>query len=205
MRRLCCPAPTFHILGESIGTLNINAPGHFTAFPAMLPDTTETIRTIHEEKCSAIAGAPILFLDLLHHPKRKEYDLSSLLFGMVGAAPVNPQMMERLEREIPIKVMSQGMGMTENAGILTSSVYAGDDNQRRYGSVGKGMPGVEVKIADADGRILPIGEEGELCARTANVMQGMFIILYFSFYLKLMKVTMAMNRKHVRRSHPLVG
>ena len=181
MRRVCCPAPAFHIFGELIGTLNINAPGYFTAFPAMLPDTLETIRTIHEEKCTAITAPPIIFLDLLHHPKRKEYDLSSLLFGLIGAAPVNPEMMERLEREIPIKVMTQAFGQTENTGLLTSSVYAGDDRQRRYGSVGKAIPGVEIKISDAAGRILPIGEEGEVCARAFNIMKGTFIILYFCF------------------------
>ena len=181
MRRACCPAPAFHILGELIGTLNINTPGYFAAFPAMLPDILETIRTIHEEKCSVIAGSPIIFLDLLHHPKRKEYDLSSLLFGLIGAAPVNPQMMERLEREIPIKVMTQVFGQTENTGLLTSSVYAGDDRQRRYGSVGKAIPHVEIKIADAAGRILPIGEEGEVCARAFNIMKGMLNTFYFSF------------------------
>src|SRR5688572_30650914 len=108
MRRSCCPVPTFHIFGEVCGTLNINGPDYFSAFPAILPDTLETMRCVHEEKCSALVGAPIIFRDILSHPKRKEFDMSSLLFGIIGAAPVNPILIQQLEREIPIKHMAQG-------------------------------------------------------------------------------------------------
>ncbi len=172
MRRACCPAPAFHILGELGGTLNINGPEYFTAFPAILPDTLAAMRTIQEEKCSAITGPPIIFLDILHHPKRKEYDMTSLAYGVIGAAPVNPKLMEDLEREIPIKMMAQAFGQTETTGLLTEGVYAEYDKQRRYLSVGKGMPHTEIKISDADGRILPLGEEGEICARGYNIMKG---------------------------------
>jgi fatty-acyl-CoA synthase len=185
MSRGCCPIPTFHVFGEICGTMLINAPKYFTAFPAILPDTLATMRTIHEEKCTGLIGPPIIFRDLLHHPKRKEYDLSSLLIGIIGAAPVNPAFMEQLEREIPIKAMSQGFGQTENAASMALSTYAGDDKQRRLFSVGKATPSMEVKIADANGRILPIGEEGEICARGFNVMKGTFsslvlLEIYFS-------------------------
>ena len=177
MRRSCSPAPNFHILGELAGTLNINAPAYFTAFPAILPDTLETIRTIEEEKCTGLSGAPIIYVDILHHPKRKEYDMSSLVFGIIGAAPVSPKLMAQLEHEIPIKVMSQAFGQTENTGLLTVSVFAGDDKQRRYGSVGRAIPSAEIKVTDVDGRILPIGQEGEVCTRGFHIMKGIFYCL----------------------------
>lgn len=173
MSRVCCPVPTFHIFGEIAGTLNINGPGYFTTFPTILPDTLETMRTIQEEKCTALIGPPIIFLDLLNHPKRKEFDLSSLLFGIIGAAPVNPVLMERLEREIPIHMLSQAYGQTENTGAMVMSVYADNNNKKhRYESVGKAMPRIEVKIVNAHDQILPIGEEGEICARGFDVMKG---------------------------------
>jgi fatty-acyl-CoA synthase len=174
MSRVCCPIPTFHIFGEIAGTMNINAPKYFTAYPAILPDTVETMRTVQEEKCTALLGAPIIYRDILAHPRRKEFDMSSLLFGIVGAAPVNPELIEKLEREIPIKTMSQGYGQTENSASMAMSVFAEDDKQRRYLSVGKAMPRLEIKIADSNGRILPIGEEGEICARGFNVMKGYY-------------------------------
>jgi fatty-acyl-CoA synthase len=183
MSRVCCPVPTFHIFGEIAGTMNINVPKYFTAFPAILPDSTETMRTVQEEKCTALIGAPIIFRDLLSHPRRKEFDMSSLLFGILGAAPVNPDLIERLEREIPIKTISQGYGQTENSASMAMSVFAESDKQRRYTSVGKAMPRIEMKIADHNGRILPIGREGEICARGFNVMQGIFYLkrIFFIF------------------------
>ena len=142
------------------------------------------MRTIQEERCTGIMGPPIIFHDLLQHPKRKEYDMNSLLFGIIGAAPVNPILMERLEREIPIKCISQVYGQTESSGPVTVSVFAGDNRQRRYNSVGKIMPHVEVKIIDSNNRILPIGEEGEICARGYNIMQGNPLLnAIYSFYL----------------------
>jgi fatty-acyl-CoA synthase len=204
MRRSCCPVPTFHIFGEVVGTLNINAPGYFTAFPAILPDTLETMKTIQEEKCTSLIGAPIIFRDLLHHPKRKEYDLTSLLAGIIGAAPVNPAFMERLEREIPIKTLFQGFGQSENAASMAMSIFAGDDKKRRFTSVGKATPLMEMKIADINGRIMPIGEEGEICARGFNVMQGTsssFEILkpFFSIHYKSIQDIMVMKRKHAKQ------
>ncbi|CAF4062227.1 unnamed protein product, partial [Rotaria sordida] len=174
MSHVCCPIPTFHIFGEIAGTLNINAPKYLTTFPSILPDTFETMRAIHEEKCTALIGAPIIFRDILAHPKRKEFDMSSLLFGILGAAPVNPALVEQLEREIPIKTISQGYGQTENSASMAMSVFAEDDKKRRYSSVGKALPRIEMKIADSHGRILPIGQEGEICARGFNIMKGYF-------------------------------
>lgn len=172
MRRVCCPIPTFHIFGEIAGTLNINAPKYFTAYPAILPDTVEAMRTVQEEKCTALIGAPIIYRDILAHARRKEFDMSSLLFGIIGAAPVNAQLIEQIEREIPIKTMSQGYGQTENSASMTMSVFANADKERRYLSVGKALPRIEMKIADSNGKILPIGEEGEICARGFNIMKG---------------------------------
>ncbi|CAF1129154.1 unnamed protein product [Adineta steineri] len=174
MSRVCCPIPTFHIFGEIAGTLNINVPKYFTVFPSILPDTVETMRAIQEEKCTALIGAPIIFRDLLANPKRKEFDMRSLLFGILGAAPVNPVLVEQLEREIPIKIISQGYGQTENSASMAMSVFAEDDKQRRYISVGKALPRLEMKIADPKGQILPIGQEGEICSRGFNVMRGYF-------------------------------
>jgi fatty-acyl-CoA synthase len=167
-----CSIPIFHVFGEICGALTINAPKYFIAFPGILPDTLAAMRTIQEEKCTGLIGPPIIFRDILHHPKRKEYDMSSLLIGIVGAVPVNPVFIEQLEREIPIKAVCQGYGQTENAASMTLSIYAGDDKKRRYESVGKATPSMEMKIADSKGRILPIGEEGEICARGFNVMKG---------------------------------
>ena len=206
MQRVCCPVPMFHVYGEYAGTLNINVPGYFTAFPAILPDTLATMQTIQDEKCTALIGPPIIFRDILTHPRRKEFDMSSLEFGSTGATPVNHLLMEQIEREFPVKMMAQGYGQTENSGALTMSSFAGDDKERRFLSVGKVMPRIEIKIADANGRVVPIGEEGEICARGYNLMKGQIRMheeqekeIWLDF-----QVIMAMKRRHVKRS-PAIG
>ncbi|CAF1197418.1 unnamed protein product [Didymodactylos carnosus] len=170
--KLCCPIPLFHVFGEVCGTLNSITNGFSTIFPSMLPDTVATMKAIEQERCTCLIGAPIIFQNILTHVDRKKYDMSSLLFGIVGAAPVSLQLLETIEREIPIKYISQGYGMTENAAALTMSVFANEDKQRRHGSVGKAMPRLEVKLVNKNGETVPIGEVGEIWARGYNVMKG---------------------------------
>jgi fatty-acyl-CoA synthase len=165
----------FHIAAEIAGVLNITVAKSTTVFPNILPDTLLTMKAIHEEKCTAIFAAPIIFRDLLAHPDRKKYDLSSLEYGSSGASPIHPEFLRQLEIEIPIKRVAQGYGMTENAAALTSSMWAGDeDRKRRHSSIGRCNQGLEVKIADRDGNPVRIGEQGEICARGYPIMRGYY-------------------------------
>ena len=173
--RLCVPIPMFHIFAEVVGFLNISVAKCQIVCPAVLPDTPSTMKAIHEEKCTALIGAPIIFRDMLHHPDRKKYDLSSLVYGAIGASPMHPDFLRQLEKEIPIKRLSQGYGMTENAALMTSGMWAGDaDPKRRLGSLGRCMQGLEVKVADQDGNAVPIGQRGEIWARGYPIMTGYF-------------------------------
>ncbi|CAF4671214.1 unnamed protein product [Rotaria sp. Silwood1] len=67
------------------------------------------MQAIHEEKCTALIGAPIIFRDILTHSDRKKYDLS------------------QVEKEIPIQRIVQAYGLTESSGLLTSGLWAGDE------------------------------------------------------------------------------
>ena len=78
-----------------------------------------------------LIGPPIIYRDILNHPDRKKYDLSSLVYSAVGASPVHIDFLRQLEKEIPIKRVAQLYGMTENVAILTSSMWAGDENETR--------------------------------------------------------------------------
>ncbi|CAF4730260.1 unnamed protein product, partial [Rotaria sp. Silwood2] len=154
--RLCVPIPMFHMFAEVVGVLNAAVAKCQVVFPAILPDTVSTMQAIHEEKCTALIGAPIIFRDILTHPDRKKYDLSSLTFGALGASPMHYDFLRQLETEIPIKRVSQGYGLTENAAILSSGMWAGDDDpKRRLGSLGRCMQRLEVKVADQEGNAVP--------------------------------------------------
>ena len=173
--RLCVPIPMFHIFCEVVGLLNIAVANCKIIFPNILPDTVSTMKAIQEEKCTSLIGAPIIFRDILTHPDRKQYDLSSLLYSIIGASPVHFDFLRQLEKEIPIKRISQGYGMTENSALLTSAMWAGDeDSKRRLGSLGRCMQRLEIKVADREGNSLPIGQQGEIWARGYPIMVGYY-------------------------------
>ena len=173
--RLCVPIPMFHIFAEVVGVLNVAVAKAKVIFPAILPDTVTTMQAIHSEKCTALIGAPIIFRDILMHPERKKYDLSSLTLGVLGASPMHADFLTQLEKEIPIGRVSQGYGMTENSALMTSGMWADDsDVRRRQGSLGRCMQRLEVKVADENGNAVPIGQQGELWARGYPIMTGYY-------------------------------
>ncbi len=173
--RLCVPIPMFHMFSEIVGVLNIAVAKCKIIFPAILPDTVSTMQAVDEEKCTALLGAPIIFRDILTYPDKKKYDLSSLSFAAIGAAPMHPSFLSQLEKEIPITRVAQGYGLTENAAILTSGMWAGDDDpKRRHGSLGRCMQRLEVKVADLQGNPVPIGQQGEIWARGYPIMSGYY-------------------------------
>jgi fatty-acyl-CoA synthase len=175
LTRLCAPIPMFHIFSEVVGVLSVVMSKCQIVFPAILPDAVATMRAIDEEKCTALIGAPIIFRDILNHPDRKKYDLSSLVYSALGASPMHIDFLRQLEKEIPINRVAQVYGMTENAAILTSSMWTGDENEtRRLSSLGRCMQRLEIKVADREGNTVPIGEQGEIWARGFPVMTGYY-------------------------------
>jgi fatty-acyl-CoA synthase len=173
--RLCAPIPMFHIFSEVVGVLSVVTSKCQIIFPGILPDPVATMRVIHEDKCTALIGAPIIYRDILNHPDRKKYDLSSLVYGAIGASPVHADFLRQLEKEIPIKRIGQVYGMTENTALLTSSMFTGDENQtRRHSSLGFPLQRLEIKVADQQGNPVPIGQQGEICARGFPIMVGYY-------------------------------
>ena len=98
----------------------------------------------------------------------EDYDLSSLRFFACGAAPLAAEVIHELERRIPNCEVREGYGLTESSAIISST----RPDRRRMGSVGEPVPGCEVRILDNDGQEVPVGELGEICARSGTVMQG---------------------------------
>ncbi|CAF4913130.1 unnamed protein product, partial [Rotaria sp. Silwood1] len=132
------------------------------------------MRAIHEEKCTSMAGVVLVFREILAHPDRHRYDLSSLQCAILGGTTVPPQLMRQVETELGIRRTCQAYGMTESGCFLSSSFYIACDDDRRYTSIGRCMPHVELKIVDNEGRTVPIGCEGEIWARGYSIMRGYY-------------------------------
>jgi fatty-acyl-CoA synthase len=97
-------------------------------------------------------------------------DPEQLRVAMWGASPAPLPTLEAMARAFPRAAIVSAYGQTEMSGATT--LLKGPDSTRKMGSVGKPMIGVELRVVDAEGRDVPVGEVGEIVYRGPNVMAG---------------------------------
>ncbi len=169
--RLCIPVPLYHCFGMVLGVLSCAAVGATMVFPAPAFDAEATLRAVHAQRCTALHGVPTMFMAILDHPRFSEFDLSSLRTGIMAGAPCPIETMRRVVGEMHMNEVTIAYGMTETSPISFQS-GVGDPLEKRVTTVGRIQPHAEVKIVDAAGCIVPIGQSGELCTRGYLVMRG---------------------------------
>ncbi len=129
-------------------------------------DITEAMRLIEKEKVSSLTGVPTMGADLLNAPNRDDYDLSSLTDIGAGGAARPPDHVKPLNDMLDGARPLAGYGLTETQGI--GAFNAGDDYLKRPSSIGKvARPIVEIEIRDPEGNVMPTGERGEICLKSA--------------------------------------
>jgi fatty-acyl-CoA synthase len=171
--RLCLPVPFFHCFGCVLGIL-----GAYTWGAAIVPltsfDPEKVLHAVATERCTALYGVPTMYIAELEHPSFGKYDLSSLRTGIMSGAPCAESLMRRVMRDMHMPEITLPYGLTEASPVITMTEIE-DDVAHRTQTVGKPLPGAEVKIVDATtGEPLPDGEVGELCVRGYLVMQGYY-------------------------------
>ncbi|HEX3690672.1 MAG TPA: AMP-binding protein [Solirubrobacteraceae bacterium] len=129
------------------------------------PATYLTLIGEHQLQLSAVV--PTMLQILLGLPL-EDYDLSTLQWLSSGGAPLAPEVEQEFCRRVPSVSIRQGYGLTESAALISTNPTGGV----RSGSVGRPVPGTHVEIRNDDGRALPPGEAGEVCARSPGIMQG---------------------------------
>lgn len=145
-------------------------------------EPTGVFRLIEEHRATEMSLVPAMANALLHAPDRGQFDLSSLRRVMVGGAAASPELVARLEEAFHCEIMS-GYGMTETCPVLTTarakrSVDESDgrERHRRRAMAGWAVPGVEVRVVDANMQTLPRDSKtiGEVVARGDHLMAGYF-------------------------------
>jgi fatty-acyl-CoA synthase len=132
-----------------------------------------TMSAIEKERCTALLGVPTIFLDLMRHERRHEYNLKSLKLAVLSGAPVSSALIRQIEHELNIPHVTQVYGQTEAARIASTSNLELGDITQRYESMGKCVPHREIKIIDIiSKRVVPLGEPGEICTRSFRTMRG---------------------------------
>ncbi len=169
--RICVPVPLYHCFGMVMGVLGAVMHGATVVLPAESFEAEATLAAVAEERCTALYGVPTMFIAELEHPRFSEFDLASLRTGIMAGAPCPITIMRRVIAQMHMAQITICYGMTETSPV---SFQSGIDDplEKRVGTVGRIHPHVQVKLIDADGKVVPRGERGELLTRGYSVMRG---------------------------------
>ena len=163
--RTLLSVPLFHVTGEVPVLLNSFVVGRgLVVMPKW--DAGEALRLIEKEKITYFVGVPTMSLELMNHPDRDKYDLSSLTDITGGGAPRPIAHVERLQKTFPNSQPALGYGLTETNAVGCSNFWG--NYAARPASTGRAQPPfVEIAILGGNDRHLPANERGEIAIRSA--------------------------------------
>jgi long-chain acyl-CoA synthetase len=163
--RTLLSVPLFHVTGEVPVLLNSFVIGRGMV---LMPkwDAGEALRLIEKEKITYFVGVPTMSLELMTHPDREKYDLSSLTDIAAGGAPRPVSHVERLQETFDQAQPALGYGLTETNAVGCGNFWS--NYAEKPGSTGRPQrPFVDLAILGEDGAHLPAGERGEVGIKTA--------------------------------------
>ncbi len=160
--------PFFHIYGQTVVMAAALRAGASIVTMARF-DLEQYLALIQQHSATRAFVAPPVVLAFAKHPLIDQYDISSLVHVMSGAAPLDAATVTQAAARIGCPI-TQGYGMTEASPVITCVAAFGED---RPGSVGPLVANTEGRIVDPEtGQDVPTGEPGELWARGPQVMPG---------------------------------
>jgi acyl-CoA synthetase (AMP-forming)/AMP-acid ligase II len=162
--------PFFHAFGLKAGILASLIKGA-TIIPHAVFNVDTVMQRVTDENVSMLPGPPTVYQSMLDHPRREEFDLSSLRLAVTGAAPVSVELIRRMREELKFETVVTGYGLTEATGIATMCRHD-DDPETISKTAGRAIPGTEVRVVDDEGAPMPTGQPGEVVVRGYNVMRG---------------------------------
>ena len=172
--RLCVPVPFYHCFGCVMGNIGCVTHGSAIVIPSEHFDPLKTLQAVEQERCTALYGVPTMFIAELGHPEFENFDVSSLRTGIMAGSPCPIEVMRQVIDRMGAAEVTIAYGLTEASPVITQTA-TDDDIERRVSTVGRALPGVEVRLVDPDsGREVGPGEQGELLTRSGMVMQGYY-------------------------------
>jgi long-chain acyl-CoA synthetase len=159
--------PLFHSFGQ---TCCMNASIRKGACMTLMPrfDAEQALEIVARDKVTILDGVPTMFHALLHHPDRDRYDVSSVRVCCSGGSAMPVEVMRGFERAFGCLIL-EGYGLSETSPVASFNHV---DRERKPGSIGTPIHGVEMKVVDDQDNELPVGEVGEIVIRGHNVMKG---------------------------------
>jgi long-chain acyl-CoA synthetase len=166
-RHVLVPLPMSHVFGliNAVSRLHVSQPGTLHLMTRFDPQAW--LDAVEHDRVPASAVVPSMLQMLLAQPLERR-DLSALTYVTSGGAPLAVAVRQEFEQRVPTARVCDGYGCTE----VTSTATMNPPDARRDGSVGQALAGVALRIESPDGRVLPAGEDGEVCVCSPGVMAG---------------------------------
>ena len=167
-------APFFHAAGLGRALVQFIAGETHVVIPAF--DAGDVLKAIGEERVSETLLVPTMIQAVLSHPDFARTDLTSLKRLTYGASPIPETLLDRVVESLPGVELAHSYGMTEACPSVSANSPSNHNEAGRksglYRSIGRGLPGLMVKVVDAHGNEVPRGTVGEIVVRGPNVMAG---------------------------------
>ena len=159
--------PLFHTFGQTCGmNATLGGGGTLTLIPRF--DPAKALEIIQREQVNVFQGVPTMYGAMLHLDGREDYDVSTLKVCASGGSAMPVELMRGFEEAFGCKVL-EGYGLSESSPVAS---FNHPDRERKPGSIGTPIEGVEMKIVDDDGNEVDQGDVGEIVIKGHNVMNG---------------------------------
>jgi long-chain acyl-CoA synthetase len=159
--------PLFHVFGLTCGlNATIAGGGTLTLLPRF--DAGKALSIIARDRVTIFEGVPTMYAAMLHHPDSAAADASSLRTCVSGGAAMPVEILHGFEKAFGCTIL-EGYGLSETSPVAS---FNHPNAERKPGSIGTPVVGVEMRVVGPEGAELPAGEVGEIVIRGHNVMKG---------------------------------
>jgi len=159
--------PLFHAFGQ---TCALNASVAFGSTLSLLPrfDPGKALEVMQRDGVTVFMGVPTMYSALLHHPAAADQDTSSLRLCVSGGAALPVEVLRSFEKAFGCMIL-EGYGLSETSPVAS---FNHPDAERKPGSIGTPIEGVEMRLVDDAGGEVGRDGVGEIAIRGHNVMKG---------------------------------
>ena len=159
--------PLFHSFGQTCAMNNcVLSAGMLTLLPRFEP--VKALEIIERDRVAVFEGVPSMYGAILNVPDHERYDTSTLRVCASGGAPMPVELMRGFEKAFNCQIL-EGYGLSETSPVAS---FNHPDRERKPGSIGQPIAGVEMKIVDDADNDVTAGEIGEIVVRGHNVMKA---------------------------------
>ena len=159
--------PLFHVFGLTCGLNTAVLRGStLTLIPRF--DGAKALEVIERDGVTIFEGVPTMFAGMLHSPDAGQRDVSSLRVCVSGGSAMPVEVMRSFEETFGCIIL-EGYGLSETSPVAS---FNHPHAERKPGSIGTPIAGVEMRLVDDDGKDVGVGDVGEIAIRGANVMKG---------------------------------